>query len=750
MSGDLVTTYAAELRARLAALPGADLARLTALVDAATALRAAIDSAAPTKAAIDAAAQQWATARAAIANDLPKVLLGPLSAVPGLAELAANLGDVARTGIHGSAQVGPVRLDVASATLVVQPKLPDGTLLAPIEIGPYAIGQIAASLSSPFGGGKGLPGGGAIVRLPDDSYGGTLQLPLGPVQVSAAAVLGVRDGQPSFLAVMGAAFTPPIQLSFGFSLDRVGGIVGVHRRSDSDALGAAVRTGTAGDALFATRPPASPLALVATLDRLFPANRGTHLVGPSLGLAWLSSGEQGHLLGLDVAVVVQIPTGKVIVVGVARASVPGLPQVLNLRMDLLGIVDPVERTVSVDASLVDSHVLGIFEVYGDAAMRLSWGTTGYAVVTVGGFYPGYDPEPARLPALRQVGLSLDSPVSLIDIRAEGYFAVTTNTLQFGGRLEIGFDKGIEAHGFVQVDALIQFRPFHFRAKFSAGFRVGVAGHTFASVGLDGSISGPGPITIDGSLSIRVFLFKISWHESFTIGHGPADTLPTPPDLLPVVKAELDQPSNTHAGSGADPDVVLRPRPGRATVAAVPPTGTLVVSQRRVPLGVLVERVDGRPLAGPRGAVIATPGRDATERFAPGAYVNLTDAEALHRPPFDVLCCGRELTPPDPGPSGPVEDKRLVDQIVIHDNVELSRGNAARHVLDHVASLVDAAGKPPALSDTTPLVTALPEAWTATGSPFANATAAHQHARHHGGVALSVADAANPITLAGVL
>ena len=37
-------------------------------------------------------------------------------------------------------------------------------------------------------------------------------------------------------AVMGVSFTPPIQLSFGFSLDRVGGIIGAGRTVDTDAL----------------------------------------------------------------------------------------------------------------------------------------------------------------------------------------------------------------------------------------------------------------------------------------------------------------------------------------------------------------------------------------------------------------------------------------------------------------------------------------------------------------------------------
>ena len=52
-------------------------------------------------------------------------------------------------------------------------------------------------------------------------------------------------------------------------------------------------------------------------------------------------------------------------------------------------------------------------------------------------------------------------------------------------------------------------------------------------------------------------------------------------------------------------------------------------------------------AAPRGCVITNGGPDVTERFSPGSYVNLTDAEALNRPPFDLLPSGRVLSLPDP-------------------------------------------------------------------------------------------------------
>lgn len=759
MAGSEIALYAAELRSRLAPL-GVASPVLDELVGAGQALAAAVDAPPETlgEPAWQEVALRWARARAAIEEHLADALLGALADVPGLRELAADAGALAREGLHGEVDVGPVRLAVASSTLVVQPpRQAGGVLPPPLPVGPLRVDSVAVHVASPFGGGKGAPGGGSVVRLPGDAgYGGMLEIPLGPVQVSAAAVLRAADGEPSFVAVLGVTFVPPIQLSFGFSLDRVGGVVGINRRADADALRLAVRTGEAGDVLFAARPPADPSALLSGIQRLFPERVGSHLVGPSLRLSWLSFGPAGSLLSLDLAVVVEVPAGTVVVLGVARVRIPALPWLLDLRLDVLGIVDPAERLASIDAALVDSHVLGIFAVYGDAAFRVSWGSPGYTVISIGGFYPGFNPEPARLPALRRVGMTLGTPLPVLQVRAEGYLAVTSNTVQLGGRWEVGISLIIEAHGFLEVDALVQFRPFHFEARVAAGFDVSVAGFSFASVRLEGAISGPGPVVIRGSLSIDVFLFSISWDETFTLGSGPPDTLPTPPRLVDVVAEEIGKPANVRSESVSDPDVVLRPRPGRPAVAAVPPTGTLRVQQRRAPLGLLVERVDGRPLAGPQGATISTAGADVTDSFAPGSYVHLTDAEALNRPPFDQLPAGRVLSLPDPPlsafPSTP--DARTVKQIVIRGGQVVSDGPGSAFDLGHLEALTTAARRPPALSDAAPLVTARREAWTAaTGVAthgFTSATAAHQFARYHGTVALAKADSDVPVSLAGVL
>jgi hypothetical protein len=218
---------------------------------------------------------------------------------------------------------------------------------------------------------------------------------------------------------------------------------------------------------------------------------------------------------------------------------------------------------------------------------------------------------------------------------------------------------------------------------------------------------------------------------------------------------LGKPANLHAETVTDPHVILVPRPGRAGVAAVPPTGALRFEQHRAPLDLLVERVDGRPLAGPQGVRVTSPGPDATAQFSPGSYAALTSAEALNRPPYDILTAGRVLSPADPALSDfpGVPDPRTVKQIVIRGGHRHDASDGVVVDLTHLAQLHDASRRPPAISDPSPLVTAHREEWAAVSGaagPFPSATAAHQFARHNGTVAVAAADGARPVSLAGVL
>src|SRR6266567_2312193 len=195
---------------------------------------AALDlQAAPTAAAQLAwanAANAWNNACTALTARLRGFVFGQLPTLPGLTD---NFNWDDPQGLRAQADVGPLHLELVAGPLTVQPP---GVPL-PLTLGPFRPNAASASLSGPF------TGGGAL-RILDDGASGILHLGLGAVDVTALASLRkLADATPSFLAIIGVGFTPGIQLSFGFSLNRVGGLDGVHRRADSDALSTALRAG---------------------------------------------------------------------------------------------------------------------------------------------------------------------------------------------------------------------------------------------------------------------------------------------------------------------------------------------------------------------------------------------------------------------------------------------------------------------------------------------------------------------------
>jgi hypothetical protein len=223
----------------------------------------------------------------------------------------------------------------------------------------------------------------------------------------------------------------------------------------------------------------------------------------------------------------------------------------------------------------------------------------------------------------------------------------------------------------------------------------------------------------------------------------------------VLGEELAKTQNLHAEALQDNAVVLKPRAVRADVAAVSPTGTLRWSQRRAPLGLPIDRVDGAPLASAQGVQMITPGNPVSESFSPGSYCTLTSAEALNRPPFDILMSGVSLAPAAATPAPKEDDFRKVELIVIMGGKPQPSKLVGRLAIAAASELVLSSRRPPALSDSAPLVTASRETWatvasgggTATG--YASATAAHQFARQRGGVAIATADANAPVNLAGI-
>src|SRR5256714_3234028 len=90
----------------------------------------------------------------------------------------------------------------------------------------------------------GVTGGGFLdfTGGPNDKFGGLIHLKIAAIEVTAFGLHeltgspGDAQRKTSFIVVIGIRFFPGIQLGFGFAITGFGGLVGINRRADTDAL----------------------------------------------------------------------------------------------------------------------------------------------------------------------------------------------------------------------------------------------------------------------------------------------------------------------------------------------------------------------------------------------------------------------------------------------------------------------------------------------------------------------------------
>jgi hypothetical protein len=540
--------------------------------------------------------------------------------------------------------LGPLTLLIERAGLSAAFEFPGG---AGGNLGPLNIGlgfKVPTGIGLALDAGPVRGGGYLSLDLAGQRYGGVLQLNMPFAHVVAFGILERVQGRASFIAVLGIRFNPGVQIGFGFALTGVGGLVGLNHRANVDLLRERVASGAAGNVLFCQDPVKNAPTILGDLNAFFPPAPGGYLVGPTAQISWLAP-----IVRIDLGILIELPgPTKIVILGSLRAII-GLSEtseLLYLRMDVLGIVDFEKHLISIDASLVASHALGVFRLTGGMAFRLGYGSNPYVLLSVGGFHPRFDPGPLNIPHLARVGAALDlSVVVSIYVRLELYVAFTSNTLQAGAKVEAGLDIGpLSVHGYFQFDALVQFRPFYFQLDFSAGFAVEVFGYSFASVDIDGQISGPGPVVIHAHGSVRRLFLKVSGRATFELGRHDGDQPASIEHPVLELAPELKQVTNLRA-AGDDPTVVLRP--GRAAVngVLVSPRGSLIWEQKRAPLNTLIDRLGGVPLDHQHQLLLDPPGgwftSEERDWFNPGSFTNLDlkASQTLNNATFQELPAG---------------------------------------------------------------------------------------------------------------
>lgn len=563
-------------------------------------------------------------------------------------------------------ELGPFKASVDRIGVELLASFPEGGG----NLGPM---QLDARFKPPTGIGLSISGGGftggGFLRFDRDKgeYAGALELAFAEViDLKAIGILNTRmpDGSEGFslLVIITAEFAP-IQLGFGFTLIGVGGLLGVNRTVLYEPLRLGVRDGSLNSILFPTDVVANAPRIINDLQRIFPPLNGRFVIGPMGKLGWGTP----TLISLELGIILEIPRPAFAILGVLRMALPAEDvAILNLQVNFLGVVDFEKKELTFDASLFDSRVL-TFTLTGDMAVRLYWGDNANFLLTVGGFHPAYTPPPMGLGPMNRLAIVIFP--SNPNLRAEAYFAVTSNTVQFGARIELSYGVRIfNVYGFLGLDALIQFDPFHFIVQIGAMLALRSGSSTLFAIRLEFTLEGPTPWHAYGRGSFEIgFIITITISASFDITFGDDRNTSLPPvRVAPLIEEALGKDGNWRVLSEGNlrSQVSTRTLPPEAGVV-IPPMGTLGVTQKVAPLGIPLARfgpthVDGSAKfsivnVAVGGAPAAT--NPTVDQFAAAQFLDMSDAEKLSRRSFEPFQAGIEVA----GASAPRADfQRGVD------------------------------------------------------------------------------------------
>jgi hypothetical protein len=494
--------------------------------------------------------------------------------------------------------------------------------------------------------------GGGFLYIDTDrgEYAGALQLEIADfLSVAAIGLISTKmpDGSLGFslLIIITADFGPGIQLGFGFTLLAVGGLLGLNRTILLQPVMDGLKTGAIQSVMFPQDVIANAPRIISDLRAIFPPHEGIFLIGPMAKLGW---GEP-TLLRLSMGVIIQIPPGDVAILGILKMALPAEEvAILVLQVNFAGVLEFDKDRFYFFATLFDSRILFI-TITGDMGVLFAYGDNANFVVSVGGFHPQFNPPPLPFPTPQRIAIDLINE-SYARIHADGYFAVTTNTVQFGTHSSYFFGfSALSVEGSSGFDALIQFSPFHFIVEISTQFSVKVFGLGVYGVGIDVTLEGPAKWHVHGTASLSFFFFSVDIGIDFTWGDNPNTVLP-PVAVMPILTAEMGKKTNWKAQlpSNAKLLVTLRQLDPSEAAMVLHPAGTLQVSQRSIPLDLQIDKVGSQKPSDANNFSLAVSGttlvktRNLQEQFSPSQFRDFDDATKLSQPAYVPQDSGVEL------------------------------------------------------------------------------------------------------------
>ena len=389
----------------------------------------------------------------------------------------------------------------------------------------------------------------------------------------------------SMVAMLSVRFSPGIPLGMGFSLTAIGGMLGLNRMLDYDAIRESVRNGSLASVFFVEDVMKHIGDMRKAAEKIFPAKRDQFFVG------LLGQISYEPVVKCSFGLMFQAPDPlSIIIVGDLKVAIEGA-DVIRINVAFSGEID-FNKGLQFDAALYDSEIVGI-RLEGDMAFRLFWGgpVKGF-LMSIGGFHPAYKPEEGmHVSDMRRLAMKLD--YNVLKVGLETYLAITSNTFQIGAHLDIkvGWDKfGII--GYAGFDALFQFDPFMFMFDIEAGMAVMIGSSRIMSVDLALSLAGPRPWHAKGSAKFTFLFIPIKVGFDVTWGDKKQELPNKQIEVLELLQEQIKNLSNwsVDENSRRDHDVILVQTQTETTIAdekdkklILSPNGVLSFNQSAIPM-----------------------------------------------------------------------------------------------------------------------------------------------------------------------
>lgn len=528
------------------------------------------------------------------------------------------------------------------------------------DFGPIQVGDFGFISPNQIGlkvNGQAITGSGFLSSDPTNHrYAGILALQLQTIDLTAIGLITTRlpNNKKGFSMLISVStfFNPPIELSFGFNIVAVGGLLGLNRTMNVEALRQKVLNGSIDSVMFPKDVIKNANRIISDLRTIFPPKDKHFVIAPFLRIGWGT----GKLVEVDVAILLEFPfKGRVILLGSVGVYLPTKEKPISqLNIDVIGDFNIAAEYIQVEGRLRKGSHIATIALSGGFAFVLSWDKRPQFLFSVGGYHPRYK-KPARFPEIPRLTAIIQKGDKLT-LTCACYQAITSNSFQVGFRADLMLRyKKATIEGFFSFDTLIYFDPFYFEAEINLGVLVRYKKKKLAGIELSFLLSGPRPWTVKGFAKIKIAFikFKIKFKLTWGARQKAAPKILQPNILLEKLGQELSSIDSwaakmpAHLSSGE----LLRTIDEANNVVLLHPAGYLEVRQTVVPLNHQIKKygtalLEGQPTfvihridIGETNVLKNTSRQALKEYFARGQYEELSNNEKISTPDFELFEAG---------------------------------------------------------------------------------------------------------------